>query len=114
MLARFKQEAYKHAHETWQKALHRAQRFVEQAKAWSRRVIDAAEESPASAWAKTQLVKRDPEQMQRVDQYRQAELAQRHGQLFACRHADPPLHVVLLPPDSPAGSNLREATSQHG
>ena len=77
MLARFKQEAYKQAHKTWQKALYRAQRFVEQAKALSRRVIDAAEESPASVWAKTQLVKRDREQMQRVDQYRQAELAQR-------------------------------------
>jgi hypothetical protein len=35
------------------------------------------QESPASVWAKTQLVKRDREQMQRVDQYRQAELAQR-------------------------------------
>ena len=35
-------------------------------------------------------------------------------QLLACRHADSPLHVVLLPPDHPAGNKLREATGQHG
>jgi hypothetical protein len=40
--------------------------------------------------------------------------SQRFGQFFACCHADSPLHVVLLPPDSPTGSNLREATGQHG
>jgi len=39
--------------------------------------------------------------------------SQRLGQFFACCHADSPLHVVLLPPDSPTGSNLREAIGQH-
>lgn len=38
---------------------------------------------------------------------------QRCDQLFACSHADLPCHVVLLPPDHPAGSKLREATGQH-
>ncbi len=40
--------------------------------------------------------------------------SKRLGQFFACGHADSPLHVVLLPPDNPTGSNLREATGQHG
>ena len=35
-------------------------------------------------------------------------------QLLACCHADLPCHVVLLPPDHPTGSKLREATGQHG
>ena len=39
--------------------------------------------------------------------------SQRLGQFFACCHADSPLHVVLLPPDSPTGSNLREVIGQH-
>ena len=39
---------------------------------------------------------------------------QRLDQLLACRHADLPRHVVLLPPDNPTGSKLREATGQLG
>lgn len=40
--------------------------------------------------------------------------SQRLSQFSACCHADLRLHVVLLPPDSPTGSNLREAIVQHG
>ncbi len=36
------------------------------------------------------------------------------GQFFACGHADSRLHVMLLLPANPMGSNLREATGQHG
>ena len=40
--------------------------------------------------------------------------SQRFDQLLACCHADSPRHVVLLPPDHPTGSKLREATGQLG
>ena len=47
---------------------------------------------------------------------RRAEIPQPQclDQLFACRHADLPRQVALLPLDYPTGSNLREATGQHG
>ena len=40
--------------------------------------------------------------------------SQRIGPFFAGGHADSRLHVVMLPPANPTGSNLREATGQHG
>ena len=77
LLAGFKQKAYAEALQAWEKALRQAQKFVDQAKALTRRVLEAAEQSQASGWAKAQLRKRDPDKVERVERFRQAEQAQR-------------------------------------
>lgn len=59
----------------------------------------------------------DHELVEALDPFTERRAAITHpqcvDQLFACCHADLPRHVVLLPPDNPTGSKLREAIGQH-